>query len=266
MTTQATGWKVTRRDAVVEGYTDHDENKTVDGVTYVSAAGYAPSSVERTNSMQADNQQVIGIIDNVNLSESDLLAGVYDGARVEVFLYDWSTSTKITDLLVGHFGSVQVVDNQYTIELQSIESELAKPIGRTYGLTCDAELGDTRCGYSLSAATGTVTSVTTARRVFTDTSRTEADDYFKNGKITWTSGANIGRTMDVKKYTLSTKTIELFEPMPSDIVSTDAFNIYRGCDKTLETCRDTFSNSDNHRGFPYVPGVSDLISGQTSTN
>ena len=43
------------------------------------------------------------------------------------------------------------------------------------------------------------------------------------------------------------------------------YDLYRGCDKTFETCRDTFSNSVNFRGFPYIPGISDLISGQTKT-
>ena len=34
VTTLALCWKVTRRDAVVEGWTDHDENITYDGVVY----------------------------------------------------------------------------------------------------------------------------------------------------------------------------------------------------------------------------------------
>ena len=27
-----------------------------------------------------------------------------------------------------------------------------------------------------------------------------------------------------------------------------------GCDKKFETCRYKFSNVENHRGFPHVPG------------
>ena len=45
--------------------------------------------------------------------------------------------------------------------------------------------------------TGTVTGVTDAR-VFTDTSRSEAHDFFMGGLVTWTSGDNNGLKMEVK--------------------------------------------------------------------
>ena len=104
MTTLATCWKITRRDEFVEGYTSHDKDLTVGGVTYLSSAGYAPSAIERGSSMHADNQQVVGIIDSDSLSADDLRSGIYDGARVEVLLVDWATSTQVTKLLAGHFG------------------------------------------------------------------------------------------------------------------------------------------------------------------
>lgn len=264
MTTLATCWKITRRDATIEGYTDHDANLTVSGVTYLSSAGYAPSAIERSSDMQADNQELRGIIDNDNITDAELLAGVYDGARVEVLLVDWSTQTLVTKLLVGHLGEVSISENEYSVTLKSIEAELSKPIGRVFGLRCDADLGDSRCGYSLTADAGEVDTVTTSRRVWTDTGRSEADDYYTGGKVEWLTGANAGRVMDVKHYTLATQTIELFEPMASDIAPGDTYEISRGCDKTFATCRDTFSNVENFRGFPYIPGVSDLISGESS--
>jgi uncharacterized phage protein (TIGR02218 family) len=263
MTTLATCWKITRRDETVEGYTDHDADLRVEGVTYVSAAGYAPSSVERSSSMQADNQDVVGIINNDNLTVTDLLSGAYDGARVEVMLVDWQTRSVETKLIVGHFGQVKVANRQYTVTLHSIEAELSKPIGRAFGLRCDAELGDARCGYGLTADAGTVASVTTARRVWVDTGRIEADDYYVGGKVKWLTGANAGRVMDVKQHKLDTQTVELFEPMASDIEPGDTYEISRGCDKAFVTCRDVFDNALNFRGFPYIPGVSDLISGES---
>jgi uncharacterized phage protein (TIGR02218 family) len=142
--------------------------------------------------------------------------------------------------------------------------ELAKPIGRPFTLRCDAELGDSRCGYTLTADSGTVTSVTVAKRVFIDTAISKADGYYNGGKLTWTSGANISRTMDVKRYIAASDTVELYEPMPNDIVATDGYDIYQGCEKTITACKAFQGNSDNYRGCPYIPGISDLISGQTS--
>ena len=265
MTTHATATKIIRRDTTVEGYTDHDVDLVIGGVTYRASAGYTSGAIERTSDLSAGTSEIVGIIDNVNLSESDLRAGVYDGARVEIRLVDWKTETVVAVLLVGHLGLVEIVDGEYRATLDSIESELRKPIGRIFGLRCDADLGDSRCGVTLSADSGTVATVTTARRVFSDTGRTEADGHYDGGKVTWLTGANAGRVMDVKKYTLSSQTIELFEPMPSDIAASDTYTVTRGCDKTFETCRDTFSNVVNFRGYPYIPGVSDILSGQTGT-
>ena len=35
-----------------------------------------------------------------------------------------------------------------------------------------------------------------------------------------------------------------------------AFEIFAGCDKRLETCREKFQNVPNFRGFPFTPGDS----------
>ena len=262
MTTLATCWKITRQDAIVEGYTDHDADLVIGGTTYLSSAGYVPSAIERKSDLSANNQQVVGLLDADSLSAQDLLAGVYDGARVDILLVDWSVPALVSTLLAGHLGAVQLAGDQYTAELQSLEAELNKPIGRTVQLRCDADLGDARCGYTLTGTACTVTSVTSAR-VFIDSALTAADGLFDGGKVVWQTGANAGRSMDVKTYTAATDTVELYEPMASAIEVGDTALLYRGCDKTFATCRDIFANAVNFRGFPYVPGNSNVLAGNT---
>jgi uncharacterized phage protein (TIGR02218 family) len=258
VTALCTCWKIARLDSVAEGYTDHDRTLVIDGVTYRPASGFAPSAVERSIELRADNQQIVGVIDSDWLSESDLRSGVYTGARVTTFLVDWSTSTAVYTLLVGHLGRVSITDGQYSVELVSLEQELSKPLGRTAQVRCDADLGDTRCGVSVSATAGVVSAVIVSRRVIEDTARVEADGHFNGGRVTWTMGANKGRSMDVKRYVASTQTIELSEPMPSDIILGDTYEITPGCDKTFETCRDVFLNHERFRGLPYLPGTTNL--------
>lgn len=100
--------------------------------------------------------------------------------------------------------------------------------------------------------TGSVTGVT-SKRVFQDSTRAEADNFFLGGLITWTSGVNAGLSMEVKDYTLSTKEIELVLPMRNTIQIGDTYSMYAGCDKIWTTCRDKFGNIFNFRGEPYVP-------------
>ena len=105
--------------------------------------------------------------------------------------------------------------------------------------------------------TGTLTSKTD-NRVFFDSARYEDDDEFNGGKLTWTSGDNSGYSADVKKYTLSTGEIELYEPMPFDVLGTEDYAITQGCDKSDTTCK-ARDNFDNYRGFPHLVGLTELL-------
>ena len=96
----------------------------------------------------------------------------------------------------------------------------------------------------------------TDRAVFTatlDESRA-IDDWFAGGVLTWETGANAGRAIEVKGWTRSNGRIELFLPMGYAITPGDAFRVHPGCDKRLDTCIDRFANVLNFRGEPYVPG------------
>jgi uncharacterized phage protein (TIGR02218 family) len=264
VTTLATCWKVTRTDAQVFAFTDHDRDLVVDGVTYESAVGFVPSAVARGVTLQADNQQLAGIIDSGRITQADLRTGKWNGARVELIEADWQTETKARTLLVGFLGNVEISSGQYRAELSSMEIELSKPIGRTIQLRCDADLGDSRCGYTLTADSLSVTSVTSDID-FADSVLASASGYYNGGKLTWLTGNNAGLTFDIKRSTLSSgNRIELWEPPPYPVEVGDTADIYRGCDKTAETCKNTFNNKINFRGADKVPSVKDLVAGDVA--
>jgi uncharacterized phage protein (TIGR02218 family) len=81
--------------------------------------------------------------------------------------------------------------------------------------------------------------------------------YFDHGLVTWTSGANVGRSMEIKAYVPGQVTLQL--PMPHAIAIGDTYSIVAGCDKTLPTCRDRFDNVVNMRAEPYIPGMDQLL-------
>ncbi len=85
------------------------------------------------------------------------------------------------------------------------------------------------------------------------------DDWFAGGVLTWESGNNAGRAMEVKAWTGSTARLELFLAMGYPIRVGDAFRIHPGCDKRLDTCIDRYTNVLNFRGEPYVPGQDSLM-------
>ena len=81
----------------------------------------------------------------------------------------------------------------------------------------------------------------------------DTDDFFLYGVVEWLSGANTGLFMEIIGHVGATQTLQLLLPGLYDVVADDEFYLIRGCPKTLAACRDTFSNIENFRGFPYLP-------------
>lgn len=81
--------------------------------------------------------------------------------------------------------------------------------------------------------------------------------YFDFGVVTWTSGLNVGLSMEVKNYAPTLITLAL--PMPFAIQVGDTYSMHAGCDKQLATCRDRFNNVIRFRGEPYLPGVDKVV-------
>ena len=85
------------------------------------------------------------------------------------------------------------------------------------------------------------------------------DGWFAGGVLTWESGPNAGRPVEVKAWTQATGQIELLFPVGYAIRVGDLFRLHPGCDKRLDTCIDRFANVLNFRGEPYVPGQDSLM-------
>jgi uncharacterized phage protein (TIGR02218 family) len=104
-------------------------------------------------------------------------------------------------------------------------------------------------------ATGTLTSQTN-RAEMADSARTEPDDWWAGGVITFTSGTNNGIGREVKSYTVAAGTITTFMPFPYDIAGTETYTITAGCGKDFSIdCITKFNNIYNFRGEPYTPGL-----------
>jgi uncharacterized phage protein (TIGR02218 family) len=150
--------------------------------------------------------------------------------------------------------------------VRGLAQELNQPMGRVFGHSCDADLGDTRCKIDLTNAAyrgnGVVTVVMDARRFQASGLGAFASGWFTGGKLTFTSGANAGRAMEVKRHALTSGnvTVELWQPMTEAVAAGNAFSVTAGCDKQFGTCKAKFANQVNFRGFPYMPGNDAVLS------
>jgi hypothetical protein len=85
----------------------------------------------------------------------------------------------------------------------------------------------------------------------------EDSGWFDFGLITFTSGNNNGLSGEVLSYVPGQWTLEI--PFPYTIQVGDTYTMLAGCDKSLGTCKDKFSNVVNMRAEPYLPGVDKIV-------
>jgi uncharacterized phage protein (TIGR02218 family) len=266
VTTLCRCWIVTRRDGVVQGFTDHDEDVVVDGVTCLAGTGLSGSEATEQLGLAVQGSEISGALADEALSEADLAAGRYDAASIEVHIVDWSDPTLAVLLSKGVLGEVKREGAAFSAELRSLTHRLAEDSGRRYTATCSADLGDARCTVDLTAAAfrgnGTVTALDGAAMFHASGLDAFADGWFTAGKIFFTSGANDGLAVEVKVHRVDAGgvTIELWQQMPETIAVGDTFTITAGCDKRYATCRDRFANGINFRGFPHIPGNDFVVS------
>ena len=261
-TTLAWCWKLARRDGALLGFTDHDRDLVLDGVTFEAAAGISASAMESHAALQTDNLEVEGALSSLRIDEADLMAGLYDDADVELWRVNWAAPDQRVLMRKGHLGEVTRNGASFRAELRGLAHRLNEPRGRLFQYTCDADLGDARCGVDLTATSGEVTAVTD-NRLLTVTGLESADDgWFTRGRIGFTSGANEGVTAEVKRH--AGDALELWQTLPRAVAAGDTFDATPGCDKSFATCREKFANGANFRGCPHMPGNDYVLAGVTA--
>jgi uncharacterized phage protein (TIGR02218 family) len=259
-------WKIVRRDGATAGYTDHDLPVVLDGVTCEAASGFTASEVQSTLGLAVDNLAVTGALSSATLNENDLAAGLYDDAAIEIWRVNWASPDQRVLMRKGNLGQVRRGRTAFEAEVRGLAHRLNQPVGRAYGYSCDADLGDARCTVNLAdpafVGSGAVATVTDNRRFVVSGLGAYADQWFAGGKVIFAAGANAGRAMEVKRHAVSAGgvTIELWQAMSEPVVAGDAFTVTAGCDKQFSTCKAKFANAANFRGFPYMPGNDAVLS------
>ena len=266
VTTLCWCWKLVRTDGVTLGFTDHDEPVTFDGITYEAVTGFTGTAVQTDLGLNVPNMDVQGALRSDQLTEADLAAGLWDNAVVELYRVNWQETSQRVLMRKGTVGEVRRGNFTFLAELRGLAHELNQEMGRLYSYSCDADLGDSRCKVNLNdpkwKGSGAVMQVLSADRWFQvsglDSFRAKL---FTGGKLTWTSGANMSRSSEVRLHARGTGgvQIELWVPTGSKVEVGDTFEVTAGCDKQFGTCRHVFNNAINFRGFPWMPSNDRVI-------
>lgn len=253
-------WRLRRSDGAVFGFTDHDRNVIFDGTVFEAAAGFTASDIKDAVGLSVDNLEVTSALSSERLTEADLASGLYDDARVEIFRVNWQAPEQRVLMRLGSLGEVRRAGVTFTAEVRGLAHYLQQPKGRLFQYTCDADLGDARCGVDLSGAVfrgnGVIASAGDHRTFTASGLESFEKDWFTRGVITFTSGAATGQRIEIKRHSRAGGVVELelWQAARGPLVGGQTFAVTAGCDKHLTTCRDKFTNAVNHRGFAHMPG------------
>ncbi|BBE72045.1 DUF2163 domain-containing protein [Oharaeibacter diazotrophicus] len=257
-TTLATCFVARLADGTVMGFTDHDRTLMVDGVACEPASGFDRSVAGRGADFAVGEEEIAGALTSDRITEADLADGRWDGARVEVHLVDSSEPEARMPVRTATLGEAVRADGAFRAELRGPAHALGQPIGRVFTRTCDAALGDARCGVDLSTFTtaATVTAVDAAGRITVAGAEALPERWFAGGTATVTAGPRAGFALAIADHFPEDGATVLvpWRAPATPLEAGTALALVAGCDKRFETCRDRFANADAFRGFPHMPG------------
>lgn len=254
--TVATFWRVYRRDGMMLGFTSHDRDLFFGGITHRSAPGMVPSSIRMTADLSADSAEVEGALSHSAIAESDLAAGLFDHAAIEIGAVDWS-SLEYRVVYTGSLGVIYNDQRSFSAELRSAKQLLENDLVPRTSPTCRA----TFCGPGCSISAAAFTSLHEVSAIDLDANTVSfasivADNYL-DGQVRFLQGPQAGIPFGVIAASIEGLTLDR-QLVGGTPLGTRA-QLLEGCDHTLTTCATRFGNAINFRGEPFLPG-NDLLS------
>lgn len=249
-------------DGTTLALTDHNKALSFDlgdgSASYLPDTGIIPSDLALSVGFTVDDMEIEGPI-NDTVTRTAVLGGRFDDAVVRLFVVNWrDLSLGAAKLLKGYVVQAAVEGDRFKLTVHSETTKFAQTIGRVISAYCDADFGDTRCGYTVTPLSATVSAVTSEREFTVTFTGSYANDYFNRGTVLFTSGTLSGtRKVEIDDWT-SGGLIKLFAPLVELPTIGDTLEIRQGCAKTRAACL-AFNNVVNFRGFPDVPGSDQVL-------
>lgn len=265
-TTLCRAWRVTCRDGFRLGFTEHDQRLDFAGTVFEPGTGFSATEASGASGLAAPGAEVRGGFSSEAITEADLAAGRFDGARVECFLINWQAPEEQHALVtVQEIGEVSRAGPGFSAELRSFAHRLQQAEGRIYNRRCDADLGDDRCRVNMDVANrrvmGVVAAVLAGDRLTVSGLPGLGEGHFRLGHVRFDDGPLASKRLAIEESSAvvgGLMTLRLWLPLEARPAEGDAVTLTVGCDKSFATCRAVFGNPLNFRGFPHMPG-SDFV-------
>lgn len=139
--------EIRRRDTVTYRFTTHDQNVPFDGNVYFSDSGISPSAVEFKITMSVNNLEITSFLNEANISEHDLIGGLFYRAQIKMRIVNWKDPTQGSMKTIrGWLGQVTRDGDKFVAEVRSLMQGLQQTIGSLISDRCRSDFGATGIG------------------------------------------------------------------------------------------------------------------------
>jgi uncharacterized phage protein (TIGR02218 family) len=213
------------------------------------ARGLEVSTMDLTLST-GDTAQLLGI--DASLAAHN---GALDWAQVRVeriFMPTWG-DTSLGAVILFEGGVAGVTPGATTIavhvnsDLQKLQVQMPPHL---FMPSCANTFCDAACGLNLATLTVSKTVAAGSTPSSLQGASGQADGYYANGVVSFTSGANAGSRRAVTSYVAGVLTLAI--PLQAAPATGDAFTVSPNCGRTKAGCA-LFANSTRFSGCPYIP-------------
>lgn len=250
VTSLACCYLITLQDRTKKAFTDYIEDLIIDGIQYKANSGFSKSAIVSNNNFNPDNLEIEAILDDENITENDLIAGIYDMAEIQIFLVNYLDLNMGKIILKsGSLGRVTLNKGKFFVEIISLSHKLMSNISAVFSNDCRANLGDEFCKFQPIAIDGIVSKVLN-NNSWIDHNLTQPNGYFNYGKVKFKQGGNANFFFEVKEF-LEQKITTCLN-LPHNLTIGQEYQIIVGCDKKFSSCVNKFNNAINFRGEPYL--------------
>lgn len=251
-------WRVIAPDGSGVDVTTGTREVTVDGVSY-SRATLRPSDAQQVANLDLSNLEVALALGDAVVTVEELEGGKWDGARVEIRIYDW-LNDEVVETWRGVLSRAVHDNGRMKAEVLDLAVLFQQPVGDLYQELCRADHGDEACGRNPAAHPGLAITSFVGRDEFVVTLTEPRPDYFVNGKVEFTSGANAGREREIRSVTqegadlrVRLSAAAVYAVAPGDVVT-----LREGCAKTMLACIER-DNALRNRSEYGIPGRNQLM-------
>ncbi len=265
-TTTCRCWLVERKDGWRRGFTDHDRDLVIDGISFAASSGFTASALEATTGLAVNNTETVGAISDAGITDEDIEAGRFDGAEVTCWFVNWEEPDQRLIRFRGSIGEIDRNDESFTAELLGMTELLNQPQGRVYQRECSAMLGDAKCKFDRDTegfhVELPILEMEDARIFRFDCPENLAIGWFERGRMEILGGSGEGLWSWIKNDLIvgGYREITLWQDLRANIDVGDLVRLESGCDKSAFTCASKFENFLNFRGCPHIPGEDWLTS------